>query len=61
MINSCSHHLAVWDLINCVKNACFKSQKIARLIRSGSAGFDHPINIALKENEYLKSLTFFID
>jgi len=60
MINSCSHHLAIWDLINCVKNACFKSQKIARLIRLGSAGFDHPINIALKENEYLKSLTFFV-
>jgi len=61
MINSCSYHLTQSDLINCVKNACFKNNKKSRLIRCSGAGFDHPVNPALKENEYLKSLTFFID
>jgi 23S rRNA G2069 N7-methylase RlmK/C1962 C5-methylase RlmI len=61
MINSCSYHLTQSDLINCVKNACFKNNKKSRLIRCSGAGFDHPVNPALKENEYLKCLTFFIE
>ena len=61
MINSCSHHASQLDLINCVKNACYKSNRKSRLIRSNGAGIDHPVHVALKENEYLKSLTFFIN
>lgn len=60
MLNSCSHHAKVSDLIDCVKNACYKNNKKAKLIRQSSAGIDHPIHLALKENEYLKSLTFLI-
>lgn len=61
MLNSCSHHASQLDLINCVKNACYKSNRKSRLIRTNGAGIDHPVHLALKENEYLKSLTFFIN
>lgn len=60
MLNSCSHHAKTSDLIDCVKNACYKNNKKAKLIRQFGAGIDHPIHPALKENEYLKSLTFII-
>lgn len=61
MLNSCSHHASQLDLINCVKSACYKSNRKSRLIRTNGAGIDHPVHLALKENEYLKSLTFFIN
>lgn len=61
MLSSCSHHLSLEDLIQAAQNGFNKSKKHAKLIRCFGAGIDHPIHPSLKENEYLKSITFFIE
>ena len=61
IITSCSHHVSSHDLVLAVQHALHKSHKNGKLIRTYGAGFDHPIHPALKENEYLKCLTFFIE
>ena len=61
IITSCSHHVSTQDLVLAVQHALHKSHKNGKLIRTYGAGFDHPIHPALKENEYLKCLTFFIE
>jgi len=61
ILNSCSHNVSVDDLIKTFKDACYKNHKKAKLIRSFGADIDHPIHLSLQENEYLKSLTFFIE
>lgn len=60
MLTSCSHHAKIDDLIHSCQIAFNKSGKNATLIRNFGASYDHPIHPALKENEYLKSLTFFV-
>ena len=60
MLTSCSHHAKIDDLIHSCQIAFNKSNKNATLIRTFGASYDHPIHPALKENEYLKSLTFFV-
>lgn len=61
MISSCSHHASLDDLTSAANNAFRKSNRAAKLIRVYGAGFDHPLHPALKESEYLKSITFIID
>jgi 23S rRNA (cytosine1962-C5)-methyltransferase len=61
MISSCSHHASKQDLIEAANNAFRKNNHQAKLIRSFGASFDHPLHPALKESEYLKSLTFLIE
>ncbi len=61
MISSCSHHASKQDLLEAANNAFRKNNHQAKLIRSFGAGFDHPLHPALKESEYLKSLTFLVE
>ena len=61
MLASCSHNATLADLISAANDGFRKSSRKARLIRSFGAGFDHPVNPALKESEYLKSITFLVE
>lgn len=61
MISSCSHHASLQDLVNTANNAFRKSNRSAKLIRVFGASYDHPLHPALKESEYLKSITFLVD
>lgn len=61
MISSCSHHASLVDLIGAANNAFRKSKLQAKIIRTFGAGFDHPLHPALKESEYLKSVTFAVN
>lgn len=58
MLSSCSHHATVQDLINAANDGFRKVGRKAKLIRTFGADVDHPIHPALKESEYLKSITF---
>jgi len=60
MLSSCSHHAKISDLLASAAKSLHKSGRQSHLIRSSGAGFDHPINPSLPENDYLKSLTFQI-
>lgn len=61
MLASCSHNATLADLINAANDGFRKVGRKAKLIRSFGAGYDHPINPALKESEYLKSITFLVE
>ena len=61
MISSCSHHASLADLTGTANNAFRKTNRAAKLIRIYGAGFDHPLHPALKESEYLKSITFLVE
>jgi len=61
IISSCSHHASVQDLVLAVQAGINKASRNARLIRNFGADIDHPIHPNLKENEYLKCLTFFVE
>jgi 23S rRNA (cytosine1962-C5)-methyltransferase len=61
MLASCSHNASLSDLIAAANEGLRKSGRKARLIRTFGAGFDHPVNPALKESEYLKSVTFLVE
>jgi len=61
MLTSCSHNATLPDLIAAANEGFRKSGRKAKLIRSFGAGFDHPVNPALKESEYLKSITFLVE
>jgi len=61
MLSSCSHHASLQDLINAANDGFRKVGRRAKLIRTFGADFDHPIHPALKESEYLKSLTFLLE
>lgn len=61
MLASCSHNASLSDLIAAANNGFRKSNRKAKLIRTFGAGFDHPVNPAVKESEYLKSITFLVE
>ncbi len=61
LLASCSHNATLSDLIFAANNGFRKSKRSAKLIRSFGAGFDHPLHPALKESEYLKSITFLVE
>lgn len=61
MLASCSHNASLSDLIDAANDGFRKSKRNAKLIRSFGAGFDHPVHPALKESEYLKSITFLVE
>ncbi len=60
MLSSCSHNASLSDLISAANDGLRKVGCRAKLIRSFGADIDHPVNPALKESEYLKSITFQI-
>ncbi len=61
---SCSHNVSLPDLISAANNGLRKgligANKTPKLIRTYGASFDHPLHPALKESEYLKSITFSV-
>ncbi|MDX2082816.1 MAG: class I SAM-dependent rRNA methyltransferase [Rickettsiales bacterium] len=61
MLASCSHNAPLSDLIAAANDGFRKSNRQAKLIRSFGADLDHPIHPALKESEYLKSITFLVE
>ncbi len=61
MLTSCSHHASIGELISAANDGFRKSNRPTRLIRTFGADIDHPIHPSLKENEYLKSLTFAVE
>lgn len=61
MLTSCSHNAGLSDLLGAANDGFRKANRKAKLIRTFGAGFDHPINPALKESEYLKSVTFLVE
>jgi len=61
MLASCSHNATIVDLIAAANDGFRKSNRRAKLIRSFGADLDHPIHPALKESEYLKSITFMVE
>lgn len=61
MLASCSHNASLQDLLNSANDGFRKVGRKAKLIRTFGAGYDHPIHPALRESEYLKSLTFFVE
>ncbi len=67
MLASCSHNVSLNDLTEAANNGIRKAlaakgenNRCSRLIRSHGASYDHPLHPALKESEYLKSITFVI-
>ncbi len=54
---SCSHHLALDDLIGTIQQAAQHVNRFAQLIEVGGHSPDHPIHPAIPETRYLKSLT----
>jgi 23S rRNA (cytosine1962-C5)-methyltransferase len=61
MLASCSHNATIGDLIAAANDGFRKGNRRAKLIRSFGADLDHPIHPALKESEYLKSITFMVE
>ena len=61
MLSSCSHHATLPDLIAAANNGFRKINRRAKLIRTFGAGPDHPLHPAVKESEYLKSITFLVE
>jgi len=61
MLSSCSHHASTADLIAAANNGFRKINRRAKLIRTFGAGPDHPLHPAVKESEYLKSITFLVE
>lgn len=55
---SCSHNITLEELISASVLGIKKAGKEAKIIAKGNAGSDHPLNPFLKENEYLKSVTY---
>jgi len=63
-LTSCSHNVSMADLISAANEAFRRSfagtSRNARLVRCAGASSDHPLHPALKESEYLKSITFVV-
>ncbi len=58
---SCSHNATLSDLIAAANDGLRKSGRKAKIVRTFGAGPDHPLHPALKESEYLKSITFLVE
>jgi 23S rRNA (cytosine1962-C5)-methyltransferase len=61
MLSSCSHHAGTSELIIAANDGLRKAGRPAKLIRVFGADFDHPLHPAMRESEYLKSLTFILE
>lgn len=59
-IASCSYHVHLEDLKQCINKALFKTQQKANIVSTLHAGFDHPVHPSLPESEYLKGLILAI-
>jgi len=55
-VASCSHHAPLEMFTAQVSLAILKSKREARIVRTGTAGPDHPVHPGTPESAYLKSL-----
>ena len=53
---SCSHHLALEDLIDLVQQAARHVSRFVQIVEIGGHSPDHPIHPAIPETRYLKAL-----
>lgn len=53
---SCSHHLALDELVHAVQHAARSHGRQAALAEIGHQSADHPIHLAMPESAYLKAL-----
>jgi len=53
-IASCSYHVKITDLHQCLSHALGKLGREGRIVRTVGAGFDHPKHPFLEESDYLK-------
>ncbi len=53
---SCSHHLALEDLIDLVQQAARHVSRFVQIVEVGGHSPDHPIHPAIPETRYLKAL-----
>ena len=60
LIASCSYHVKEADLKICLIRALQKTKREGRIVKTLSAGFDHPIHPMLEESSYLKGFLVFI-
>ncbi len=58
LLASCSHHMSLTDLQTEAARGLFEAKKSAKLIYTGFAGADHPVQPALAETAYLKALLY---
>lgn len=61
LIASCSFHVKLLDLQQCLMQALYKTNREARILKKLSAGPDHPIHPMLEESEYLKGFLIYIN
>lgn len=52
---SCSLHMSQTQLLDIIRRASIKTQKIAQILEVGFQGIDHPIHPAILETAYLKA------
>lgn len=57
-IASCSHHVAPGEFAGAVAQGVWRARREARLLWSGGAGADHPVQPMLPESAYLKAQFF---
>jgi 23S rRNA (cytosine1962-C5)-methyltransferase len=53
---SCSHHLALGDLVDTIQQAARHVDRFVQIIEIGGQGPDHPMHPAIAETRYLKAL-----
>jgi 23S rRNA (cytosine1962-C5)-methyltransferase len=58
---SCSHNVAAADFAEAARRGLADAGRTGRILREAGAGPDHPIQPALPENAYLKSLVLSLD
>ena len=58
LLCSCSQQVSSEEFGEAVRRGLAAAERRARLLRTGSAGPDHPVLAALPESAYLKALLF---
>ena len=53
---SCSSHVTMGDLRDCVRRAAAMARRSVRIVQEGGAGADHPVPVGFPEGRYLKTL-----
>jgi 23S rRNA (cytosine1962-C5)-methyltransferase len=61
LVASCSYHVKLEDLKQCLARALHKTNRQGRITHTLHAGPDHPSHPLLEESEYLKGFIVFCD
>ena len=60
-IASCSHNVGIEEFTEAVRRGLEDCGRTGRILRAAGAAPDHPVDPALPESAYLKSLTLALD